>query len=97
MTGSLPRARRRDEEPAHQHLVDLLRRGTGVGGIVEASDGLAAVRSSAQPDLFLDVQMPESTDSASSKQSAPRMTLTVFVTPPRTPSVPSRPTRSITS
>ena len=44
MTGSLLRVLVvDDEEPARQRLVDLLRRDTGVGAIMEASDGLGAV------------------------------------------------------
>jgi len=85
MTGSLLRVLVvDDEEPARQRLVDLLRRDTGVGGIVEASDGLAAVDAieREQPDLvFLDVQMPE-LDGLGVVEAvgATRMPLTVFVT-----------------
>jgi two-component system, LytTR family, response regulator len=85
MTGSLLRVLVvDDEEPARQRLVDLLRRDTGVGAIVEASDGLAAVDAIErdQPDLvFLDVQMPE-LDGLGVVEAvgATRMPLTVFVT-----------------
>ena len=85
MTGSLLRVLVvDDEEPARQRLVDLLRRDTGVGGIVEASDGLAAVDAIERehPDLvFLDVQMPE-LDGLGVVEAvgATRMPLTVFVT-----------------
>ena len=85
MTGSLLRVLVvDDEEPARQRLVDLLRRDTGVGAIVEASDGLAAVDAieREQPDLvFLDVQMPE-LDGLGVVEAvgATRMPLTVFVT-----------------
>ena len=85
MTGSLLRVLVvDDEEPARQRLVDLLRRDTGVGGIAEASDGLAAVDAieREQPDLvFLDVQMPE-LDGLGVVEAvgATRMPLTVFVT-----------------
>ena len=73
-----------DEEPARQRLVDLLRRDSGVGLIVEASDGLAAVDAIErdQPDLvFLDVQMPELDGlGVVDAVGATRMPLTVFVT-----------------
>ena len=73
-----------DEEPARQRLVDLLRRDAGVGAIVEASDGLAAVDAieRERPDLvFLDVQMPELDGlGVVDAVGAARMPLTVFVT-----------------
>jgi two-component system, LytTR family, response regulator LytT len=50
-----------DEAPARQRIVDLLRTDPGVGQILEAADGLAAVDAieRERPDLvFLDVQMP---------------------------------------
>ncbi len=73
-----------DEEPARQRLVDLLRRDAGVGAVVEASDGLAAVDAieRERPDLvFLDVQMPELDGlGVVDAVGAARMPLTVFVT-----------------
>jgi two-component system, LytTR family, response regulator len=51
-----------DEGPARQRLVDLLRKDSDVGRILEAEDGLAAVDMihEERPDLiFLDVQIPE--------------------------------------
>jgi two-component system, LytTR family, response regulator len=73
-----------DEEPARQRLIDLLRQDPGVGAIVEASDGLAAVDAieRERPDLvFLDVQMPELDGlGVVDAIGAARMPLTVFVT-----------------
>ena len=85
MTGSLLRVLVvDDEEPARQRLVDLLRRDAGVGGIVEASDGLAAVDAIEREPLdlvFLDVQMPELDGLGVVEAVGPtRMPLTVFVT-----------------
>jgi two-component system LytT family response regulator len=73
-----------DEAPARRRLYDLLRATPGVGDIVEAADGRAALSllDSGRPDLvFLDVQMPglsglELVDAF----GAARMPLTVFVT-----------------
>jgi two-component system LytT family response regulator len=73
-----------DEAPARRRLYDLLRAAPGVGDIVEAADGRAALSllDSGRPDLvFLDVQMPglsglELVDAF----GAARMPLTVFVT-----------------
>jgi two-component system LytT family response regulator len=51
-----------DEPPARQRLVDLLRKDSQVGNILEAENGKAAVIMihDRRPDiLFLDVQMPE--------------------------------------
>jgi two-component system LytT family response regulator len=85
MSGSLLRVLVVDDEaPARQRLVDLLRRDSGVGSIVEASDGLAAVDAIERdgPDLvFLDVQMPELDGlGVVDAVGAARMPLTVFVT-----------------
>src|SRR5436190_1751905 len=85
MTGSLLRVLVvDDEEPARQRLVDLLRRDAGVGAVVEASDGLAAVDAieRERPDLvFLDVQMPELDGlGVVDAVGAAHMPLTVFVT-----------------
>lgn len=73
-----------DEAPARQRLVDLLQRDAGVGAIVEASDGLAAVDAieRERPDLvFLDVQMPEM-DGFAVLQQVPRdqMPMVIFTT-----------------
>jgi len=49
-----------DEAPARQRIIDLLRRDSRIGTIIEASDGLSAVDiiQNRRPDLlFLDVQM----------------------------------------
>jgi two-component system LytT family response regulator len=51
-----------DEAPARQRLLDLLRKDSHVGGILEAENGVAAVEmiQNQRPDVvFLDVQMPE--------------------------------------
>jgi two-component system, LytTR family, response regulator len=51
-----------DEAPARQRLLDLLRKDSHVGGILEAENGAAAVEmiQNQRPDVvFLDVQMPE--------------------------------------
>jgi two-component system LytT family response regulator len=73
-----------DERPARQRLVDLLRREPIVGLILEADDGLAAVRAieDSRPNLvFLDVQMPELDGlGVLDAVGAETMPLTVFVT-----------------
>ena len=73
-----------DEAPARQRLVDLLGKDPGVGQVLEAADGLAAVDAieRERPDLvFLDVQMPELDGlGVIDAVGASRMPLTVFVT-----------------
>jgi two-component system LytT family response regulator len=73
-----------DEIPARQRLIDLLRRDTDVTVVLEASDGVAAVRKieRERPDLvFLDVQMPELDGLGVIEAVGPtQMPLTVFVT-----------------
>jgi len=73
-----------DEAPARQRIIDLLRRDSQVAEIMEASDGLSAMRiiQNRKPDLvFLDVQMPELTGlEVIAEVGAARMPLTVFVT-----------------
>jgi two-component system LytT family response regulator len=73
-----------DEAPARQRIIDLLRRDSQVGAIVEASDGVSAVEmiQNRRPDLvFLDVQMPELNGlEVIAAVGAERMPLTVFVT-----------------
>ena len=73
-----------DEAPARQRIIDLLRRDSQVGAIIEASDGLAAVEiiQNRTPDLvLLDVQMPELNGlEVIAEVGAERMPLTVFVT-----------------
>ena len=73
-----------DEAPARQRIIDLLRRDSRVGAILEASDGLSAVDiiQNRRPDLlFLDVQMPERNGlEVIAEVGAERMPLTVFVT-----------------
>jgi two-component system, LytTR family, response regulator len=73
-----------DEEPARHRLIDLLRHDAGVGQILEAADGLAAVDAieRERPDLvFLDVQMPELDGlGVVDAVGAAHMPLTVFVT-----------------
>jgi two-component system LytT family response regulator len=85
MTGSLLRVLVvDDEEPARHRLIDLLRQDAGVGQILEATDGLAAVDAieRERPDLvFLDVQMPELDGlGVVDAVGAADMPLTVFVT-----------------
>jgi two-component system LytT family response regulator len=85
MTGSLLRVLVvDDEEPARHRLIDLLRQDAGVGQILEATDGLAAVDAieRERPDLvFLDVQMPELDGlGVVDAVGAAQMPLTVFVT-----------------
>jgi two-component system LytT family response regulator len=73
-----------DEAPARQRLVDLLRKDSHVGGILEAENGLVAldIIHDERPDLiFLDVQMPELDGlGVIDAVGAARMPLTVFVT-----------------
>jgi two-component system LytT family response regulator len=73
-----------DEAPARQRIIDLLRRDSQVGAILEASDGLAAAEiiQKRKPDLvFLDVQMPERNGlEVIAEVGAECMPLTVFVT-----------------
>jgi two-component system LytT family response regulator len=73
-----------DEAPARQRLVDLLRKDSQVGGILEAENGVATVEmiQNKRPDVvFLDVQMPELDglgviDAVGTEE----MPLTIFVT-----------------
>jgi two-component system, LytTR family, response regulator len=73
-----------DEAPARQRLIDLLRKDTQVGTVLEATDGLAAVEIIERdaPDLvFLDVQMPELDGlEVIATVGADAMPLTIFVT-----------------
>jgi two-component system LytT family response regulator len=73
-----------DEEPARQRLLDLLRCETFVGKLLEAENGIAAVKAieEAHPDLvFLDVQMPELDGlGVMDAVGAEAMPMTVFVT-----------------
>jgi len=73
-----------DEAPARQRIIDLLRRDSRIGAIIEASDGLSAVDiiQNRRPDLlFLDVQMPEMNGlEVIAEVGGERMPLTVFVT-----------------
>lgn len=73
-----------DEAPARQRLVDLLRKDSQVGSIVEAENGVAAVDmiQSQRPDVvFLDVQMPELDGlSVIEAVGAEEMPLAIFVT-----------------
>lgn len=73
-----------DEAPARQRIIDLLHRDSQVAAIVEASDGLSAVKliRTRRPDLiFLDVQMPELDGlEVIAEVGAESMPLTVFVT-----------------
>ena len=73
-----------DEAPARQRLADLLRRELFVGTLLEAGDGIAAVKTieEARPDLvFLDVQMPELDGLGVMDAIGPEtMPMTVFVT-----------------
>jgi two-component system LytT family response regulator len=73
-----------DELPARQRLVDLLRKDSRIGGILEAANGLAAVAAiqNQRPDLvFLDVQMPELDGLGVIDAVGPgRMPPTIFVT-----------------
>jgi two-component system LytT family response regulator len=73
-----------DEEPARQRLLDLLRREAFVFRLLEAENGIAAVKAieEAHPDLvFLDVQMPELDGLGVMDAVGPAtMPMTVFVT-----------------
>jgi two-component system LytT family response regulator len=73
-----------DEAPARQRLVDLLRKDSQIGSVLEAVNGKAAVQIIGREALdlvFLDVQMPE-LDGLQVIQTigATAMPLTVFVT-----------------
>ena len=73
-----------DEEPARQRLLDLLRREAFVAKLLEAENGIAAVKTieETRPDLvFLDVQMPELDGLGVMDAIGPEaMPMTVFVT-----------------
>ena len=73
-----------DEAPARQRLVDLLKKDTQVGAVLEAADGRAAVEIIGREVLdlvFLDVQMPELDGlQVIETVGAAAMPLTVFVT-----------------
>jgi len=73
-----------DEEPARQRLLDLLRREAFVAKLLEAENGIAAVKAieETRPDLvFLDVQMPELDGLGVMDAVGPEaMPMTVFVT-----------------
>jgi two-component system LytT family response regulator len=73
-----------DEEPARQRLLDLLRREAYVARLLEAENGIAAVKAieEKRPDLiFLDVQMPELDGLGVMDAVGPEsMPMTVFVT-----------------
>lgn len=73
-----------DEAPARQRLLDLLRREPFVGTLLEAGNGIAAVKTieEVRPDLvFLDVQMPELDGLGVMDAVGPEaMPMTVFVT-----------------
>jgi len=73
-----------DEAPARRRLVDLLRKDSDVGTILEADNGVAAVAAieKEHPDIvFLDVQMPEVDGfGVIDAIGTERMPLTVFVT-----------------
>ena len=73
-----------DEAPARQRLLDLLQREPFVGKLLEAGDGIAAVRAieETHPGLvFLDVQMPELDGLSVMDAVGPEsMPMTVFVT-----------------
>jgi two-component system LytT family response regulator len=73
-----------DEAPARQRLLDLLRREPFVGKLLEAGDGIAAVKAieETRPGLvFLDVQMPELDGLGVMDTVGPEsMPMTVFVT-----------------
>lgn len=73
-----------DEEPARQRLLDLLRREAFIARLLEAENGIAAVKTieEKRPDLiFLDVQMPELDGLGVMEAVGPEsMPMTVFVT-----------------
>lgn len=73
-----------DETPARERLIDLLRKDSHVGPIVEAANGFAAVKAieTQRFDLvFLDVQMPELDGlGVVDAVGAELMPLTIFVT-----------------
>jgi len=73
-----------DEAPARRRLVDLLARVDGVGEVLEAGDGAAAVRMIADhrpAAVFLDMQMPGPSGlDVVATVGAGRMPVTVFVT-----------------
>jgi two-component system LytT family response regulator len=73
-----------DEAPARQRLLDLLRKEPSVGTLIEAENGIAAVKviEEQRPDLvFLDVQMPELDGLSVMDAIGPEaMPMTVFVT-----------------
>ena len=73
-----------DEAPARRRLVDLLARVEGVGEVLEAGDGAAAVRMIADhrpAAVFLDMQMPGPSGlDVVATVGAGRMPVTVFVT-----------------
>ena len=73
-----------DEAPARQRLIDLLKKDTQVGSVLEAANGKAAVetiRREALDLIFLDVQMPELDGlQVIETVGAEAMPLTVFVT-----------------
>jgi two-component system LytT family response regulator len=72
-----------DEAPARQRLIDLLRKDSLVGHIMEAENGIVAVHliQGERPDVvFLDVQMPELDGLAViNAVGGQQMPLTVFV------------------
>jgi two-component system LytT family response regulator len=73
-----------DEAPARRRLVDLLARVDGVGEVLEAGDGAAAVRMIAEhrpAAVFLDMQMPGPSGlDVGATVGAGRMPVTGFVT-----------------
>jgi two-component system LytT family response regulator len=73
-----------DETPARRRIIDLLKHDARIATILEATDGLAAVKTIQQqrPDLvFLDVQMPELDGlGVIDAIGCGQMPLTVFVT-----------------
>lgn len=73
-----------DEEPARKGLIEFLRKDDGISDIIEAADGIAAIKliQTEKPDLvFLDVQMPEITGFGVIAALGPEeMPLTIFVT-----------------
>jgi two-component system LytT family response regulator len=73
-----------DEGPARQRLIDLLRKDSQVGNLLEAENGIVAVvltRGKRPHLVFLDVQMPELDGlGVIEAVGAEHMPLTVFVT-----------------